>query len=103
MQIQVNTDNNITGREDVVRLVHSSVEGAVGRFSDRITRVEAHLSDTNSHKSKGDDKRCMFEARLAGYQPFAVCHEAATIEIAVTNAAEKLKPAIERKMARLKD
>src|SRR6185503_5085359 len=56
MQIQVNTDNNITGREDVVRLVNSSVEGAVGRFSDRITRVEAHLSDTNSHKSKGDDK-----------------------------------------------
>ena len=38
MQIQVNTDNNITGREDVVRLVHSSVEGAVGRFGDRITR-----------------------------------------------------------------
>ena len=32
MQIQVNTDNNITGREDVVRLVHSSIEGAVGRF-----------------------------------------------------------------------
>jgi hypothetical protein len=52
MQIQVNTDNNITGREDVVRLVHSSVEGAIGRFADRITRVEAHLSDTNSHKSK---------------------------------------------------
>ena len=74
MQIQVNTDNNITGREDVVRLVHSSVEGTVGRFSDRITRVEAHLSDTNSHKSKGDDKRCLLEARLAGLQPIAVSH-----------------------------
>jgi hypothetical protein len=96
MQIQVNTDNNITGREDVVRLVHSSVEGAVGRFSDRITRVEAHLSDTNSHKSKGDDKRCLLEA-------FAVSHEAATIEIAVTEAADKLQRAIESKMGRLKD
>jgi len=66
MQIQVNTDNHIKGRADVVRLVHSCVEGAVGRFADRITRVEVHLSDTNSHKSGGADKRCVLEARLAG-------------------------------------
>ena len=46
MQIQVHTDNNITGREYVVRLVQSTVEGAIGRFDARITRVEAHLSDT---------------------------------------------------------
>ena len=103
MQIQVNTDNNITGREDVVRLVNSSVEGAVGRFADRITRVEAHLSDTNSHKSKGDDKRCLLEARLAGLQPLVVSLEAATIEIAVTAAADKLQRAIENKMGRLQD
>ena len=103
MQIHVNTDNNITGREDVVRLVQSSVEGAVGRFGDRITRVAAHLSDTNSHKSKGDDKRCLFEARLAGLQPIAVSHQAATIEIAVTEAADKLKRAIKSKIGRLED
>ena len=101
MQIQVNTDNNITGREDVVRLVHSSVEGTVGRFSDRITRVEAHLSDTNSHKSKGDDKRCLLEARLAGLQPIAVSHLGPTIEIAVTGAADKLQRAIESKIGRV--
>ena len=103
MQIQVHTDNNITGREDVVRLVQSTVEGAVGRFGDRITRVEAHLSDTNSHKLKGDDKRCLLEARLAGLQPFAVSHQAATIEIAVTEAADKLQRAIESKIGRLQD
>lgn len=103
MQIQVHTDNNITGREDVVRLVQSTVEGAVGRFGDRITRVEAHLSDTNSHKLKGDDKRCLLEARLAGFQPFAVSHQAATIEIAVTEAADKLQRAIESKVGRLHD
>ena len=101
MQIQVNTDNNITGREDVVRLVHSTVEAAVGRFSDRITRVEAHLSDTNSHKSKGDDKRCLLEVRLAGLQPIAVSHLAPTIEIAVTGAADKLQRAIESKIGRV--
>jgi Sigma 54 modulation protein / S30EA ribosomal protein len=103
MQIQVHTDNNITGREDVVRLVQTTVEGAIGRFSDRITRVEAHLSDTNSHKSKGDDKRCLLEARLAGLQPFAVSHEAATIELAVTGATDKLERAIESRTGRLQD
>ena len=101
MQIQVKTDNNITGREDVVRLVQSTVEGAVGRFADRITRVEAHLSDTNNHKSKGDDKRCLLEARLAGLQPIAVSHLAPTIEIAVTEAADKLQRAIESKVGRM--
>jgi hypothetical protein len=103
MLIQVNTDNNITGREDVVRLVQSTVEGAIGRFADRITRVEAHLSDTSSHKLKGDDKRCLLEARLAGLQPIAVSHLAPTIEIAVTEAADKLHRAIESKVGRVQD
>lgn len=103
MQIQVNTDNNITGRDDIVRLVHASVEGAVGRFSDRITRVEAHLSDTNSHKSKGDDIRCVLEARLAGFQPIAVTHQASTVELAVVEAAEKLQRSIENKLGRIQD
>lgn len=101
MRIQVNTDNHIKGREDVVRLVHSCVEGAVGRFADRITRVEVHLSDTNGHKSGDDDKRCVLEARLAGLQPLAVSHQATTIELAVTEAADKLQRAIESKVGRL--
>ncbi len=103
MLIQVNTDNNIQGREDVVRLIHSCVEGAVGRFGDRITRVEAHLSDTNSHKSWGDDKRCVLEARLAGLQPIAVSHQAATLELAVTEAADKLQRSVESTLGRLHD
>jgi ribosome-associated translation inhibitor RaiA len=103
MQIQVHTDNHITGREDVVRLVHASVEGTISRFSDRITRVEAHLSDTNGHKSKGDDFRCVLEARLAGLQPIVVSHQAPTIELAVAEAAEKLERSIESKLGRIHD
>ena len=103
MLIQINTDSNIQAREETVRLVYSSVEGAVGRFGDRITRVEAHLSDTNSRKSTGDDIRCVFEARLAGLQPIAVSHQAATIEQAVTEAADKLERLIESTLGRLQD
>lgn len=103
MKIQVNTDNIIQGREDVVRLVNSNVEEAVGRHSDRITRVEAHLSDTNSNKSGTDDKRCVLEVRLAGLQPIAVSHEAATLELAVSEAAVKLQRLVDRTLGRLQD
>jgi hypothetical protein len=103
MQVQVNTDNHIHGHEDVVILTQTSVEGAVGRFRDRITRVEAHLSDTNSHKTKGDDIRCVLEARLAGLQPIAVSHQAPTIELAVSGAAEKLERSVENVLGRLSD
>lgn len=103
MQIQVHTDNNIQGRETIVALVHTGVEGAVGRFRDRITRVEAHLSDTNSHKTKGDDIRCVLEARLAGLQPIAVSHQASTVELALSGAADKLERSIENTLGRLKE
>jgi len=103
MQIQVNTDNNIQGREEIVILVQSSVEEAVGRFRDRITRVEAHLSDTNSHKTKDDDIRCVLEARLAGLHPIAVSHQASTVELALSGAADKLERSIESTLGRLKD
>ncbi len=103
MQIQVHTDNHIHGREEIVALVETSVEGAVGRFRDRITRIEAHLSDTNSHKTKGDDIRCVLEARLAGHQPIAVTHQAATVEIALSGAADKLERSVESTLGRLKE
>ncbi|TKB94126.1 MAG: HPF/RaiA family ribosome-associated protein [Nitrospira sp.] len=103
MQIQVNTDNHIHRREEIVALVETSVEGAVGRFRDRITRVEAHLSDTNSHKTKGDDIRCVLEARLAGHQPIAVTHQASTVELALSGAADKLERSVESTLDRLKE
>ncbi len=103
MQIQVNTDNHIHGREEIVALVETSVEGAVGRFRDRITRVEAHLSDTNSHKTKDDDIRCVLEARLAGHQPIAVTHQASTVELALSGAADKLERSVESTLGRLKE
>ncbi len=103
MLIQVNTDNTIHGREAIVALAHTSIEGAVGRYRDRITRVETHLSDTNSHKTKGDDIRCVLEARLAGHQPIAVSHQAPTVELALSGAADKLERSIESTLGRLKE
>jgi ribosome-associated translation inhibitor RaiA len=103
MQIQINTDRNVEGHEQFAARVTGVVESALSRFSDRITRVEVHLSDENSGKSGQDDKRCMMEARLEGRQPTAVTHQAATLDQAVDGAADKLKRSLESTLARLRE
>ncbi len=103
MHIQINTDSNIAGREELAMHVKGVVESALSRFSDRITRVEVHLSDQNSDKSGQDDKRCMMEARLEGRRPTAVTHQAASLGDAIDGAADKLKRSIESTLKRLRD
>lgn len=64
MQIQVNTGHHVEGGEELTRQIEGVVEGALGRFSDRITRVEVHLTDENGSQKSGDsDKQCVMEAR----------------------------------------
>ncbi len=100
MQIQINTDHNIEGREALAAQVSGTVETALSRVSDHITRVEVHLSNQNSDKNGRDDRRCMMEARLEGRQPIAVTHEAPTLDQAVSGAADKLARSIENTLGR---
>ncbi|MDQ6630874.1 MAG: HPF/RaiA family ribosome-associated protein [Verrucomicrobiota bacterium] len=103
MKIQINTDNNIEGREELAEQTKATVESTLGRFTGQITRVEVHLSDENSqHKGGAHDKRCMMEARLEGHQPIAVTDEAETIAQAIDGAADKLKRLLDHTLARLK-
>jgi ribosome-associated translation inhibitor RaiA len=92
MQVQVNTDNHIMATADLIQQVEASVESALGRFSERITRVEVHLTDeSSSAKHYGNDKRCVLEARLSGMKPVSVSHDGTTIEQALDGAAERLQ------------
>ena len=103
MQVQINTDRNSKGPEELAQKVESALVSSLDRFTDRITRLEVHLGDENSHKSGADDKRCMIEARLKKLQPIAATHLAPTIDLAVAGAAEKLKRALESTIGRLSD
>lgn len=104
MQIQINTGHNIDGNEALAAYVRNETEHALGRFSDHITRVEVHLSDENSDKKVGNNTmRCVMEARLEGRHPFAVTHQAATLEKAVNGAADKLTRLIESTVGRIQD
>jgi ribosome-associated translation inhibitor RaiA len=104
MQIQINTDHNISGQDALTTNISNTVEDALSRFSDHITRIEVHLSDANSARKGGnDDMRCLIEARLKGQQPIAVTEHAATVGVAVGNATGKLSRLIENTLGRLRD
>jgi RNA polymerase sigma factor (sigma-70 family) len=101
MQILVNTDNHIDGSAKLTNQVEAVVEGALGRFRDRITRVEVHFADDNSRQKFGDnDKRCVMEARLAGIPPIAVSHKGSTLEQALDGAADTLEKTLKRTLGR---
>jgi ribosome-associated translation inhibitor RaiA len=102
MQIQINTDGNIEGHEQLAQQVEAVVRDGLQQFTAKLTRVEVHLSDENSDKKSGaEDKRCLLEARLAGLQPIAVSHEAATTEQAVDGALERLTHLLDGTLGRL--
>jgi ribosome-associated translation inhibitor RaiA len=100
MQIQVNTDHHIKGSEKLAAHVKGVVVSALSNLSDRISRVEVHLSDENGGKAGPDDKRCMMEARVEGHQPIAVTHQSDTVDEAVDGAAEKLSKSLEHMLDR---
>lgn len=98
MQIQINAADPQTRHVDE-EMVRSAVHQALGRFAERITRVEVHVKDVNGPKS-GLDKHCMMEARLAGLDPMTVTAEAESLRSAVTAAARKLERVIDSDLAK---
>jgi ribosome-associated translation inhibitor RaiA len=101
MQILVNTDDQTKGSEALTRQVEAVVDGALGRFRERITRVEVHLADDNSREKFGDnDKRCVMEVRLAGIPPIAVSHTGSSLEQALDGAADTLEKTLKRTLGR---
>ncbi len=101
MEIYLNTDKHIDGREGLANHVRGVVEASLSHVSERITRVEVHLSDENGDKSGPDDKRCMMEARLEGRHPTAVTCHAPTVDQAIDGAVEKLLHSLTHTLGRL--
>ncbi len=100
VQIQINTDSHIDANPDLRTSVEAAVAGTLGRFGERVTRVEVHLSDVNAQKG-GRDIRCVMEARVAGLQPIMVDELARDVEVAVREAAGKMERALETRLGKL--
>lgn len=101
MQILVNTDSHIEGSAKLTHEVETIVQQALGRFGERITRIEVYLSDENSSQKFGDtDKRCVMEARLGGLRPITVSHQGSSLDQALGGAADKLEKTLKRTLGR---
>lgn len=102
MQIQINTDKNISGNESKAQSIEATLNQVLARFADQITRLEVHLSDENSSSKQGViDKRCLLEARLAGRKPTSVSDTALTIQQSVNGAAQKMLSLLESELGKL--
>jgi ribosome-associated translation inhibitor RaiA len=95
MQILLNTDHHVDGGLPMAEHLSSVVKEALGRFGEQVTRVEAHLSDANSHaKPTPDEIHCTLEARLVGLEPVVVKDRAGNAHQAIQGATAKLKRAV---------
>ena len=103
MQVQINSDNHLRLSSESSQQFSDSIAEGLDRFSDRITRVEAHLADENSRAKGGHDMRCTLEARVAGMQPIVATGQATTVEQAVDGAIDKLAKNLSRTLDRLHD
>lgn len=102
MQIQVNSDNHIQGSKRLEEWVRTTIESTLERYEEDLTRVEVHLRDENGDKPGPHDLRCQLEARPKGHQPISVTHKAASLELAIDGAAEKLEHALEHLFGKLR-
>ncbi|MBC7703638.1 MAG: hypothetical protein H7274_06805 [Rhodoferax sp.] len=101
MQVLLNTDPHTDGRHKMAEHLETVVKDALDHFGGQITRVEAHLSDANSHaKANPDEIHCTLEARLVGLAPVVVKDYAATAHQAIHGAVGKLKRAVATVLAK---
>ncbi len=89
MKVEVSANTDGADKAEWFASITADVEAAFGRYRNRLTRVDVHLSDENGPKS-GIDCRCTLEARPVGRPPLVVSHHAEGFDEAVKEAIEKM-------------
>ncbi len=104
MQILLHSDPNTDGSHLMAEHLSAVVKDALDRFGERITRVEAHLSDVNGQAKTGTDAiHCTLEARLIGLDTIVVKAHADSAHQAIDGAVRKLKRAVDTEIAKHAD
>ena len=101
MQILLHADPKTDGSHQMAEHLQTVVSEAMTRFGERVTRVEAHLSDVDSQtKASGDSIHCTLQARLVGLEPVVVKNHAANAHEAIEGAVRKLRRAVETEVGK---
>jgi hypothetical protein len=95
MQVILQVDKNVEGGHMMAAHVQTVVTEALGRFGERVLRVEAHVSDTDGRARLGVDSiQCLLEARLVDLAPVVVTQNGPNAHQAIEGAVRKLKRAV---------
>lgn len=101
MQILLHADPHTDGSAAMAEHLELVVKEALARFGQRVTRVEAHLSDAaGPNKSSADGIHCTLEARLVGEEAVVVKEHAGNAHQAIAGAVRKLKRAVDTAIAK---
>ena len=101
MQILFSSDPHADGSAPMLEHLTKVINEAMHRFGERITRVEAHLSDADGHARTGAGAiHCTLEARLVGLAPLVVKDHADNAHQAIDGAVRKLKRAVGSELAK---
>ena len=101
MQVLLHSDHHTDGSHLMAEHLQKVVQDAMSRFAERVTRIEAHLSDVNSQAKSGDDDiHCTLEARLVGLDPIVVKAHAGNAHQAIEGAVHKLQRAVGTALAK---
>ncbi|MFN5457144.1 HPF/RaiA family ribosome-associated protein [Bradyrhizobium sp.] len=95
MLIDIRTDGNVAGGEQLSQDVKASLHAVLHRHEDQIRRIDVQLSDAVSHKTSHDDKSCKIEVHRDGGEPIVAAHQDSFMEQAVRGAVHKLKRALD--------
>ncbi len=101
MQILLQSDPNTDSSQLMAEHFATVVNAAMGRFGERVTRVEAHLSGANGQpKTSGNDIHCTLQATLKGLDAVVVKDQSGNAHQAIDGALRKLKRAVGAEIAK---
>lgn len=96
MKVLLDADLHTDGGQAMAEYLETSIAQAIGHYGERVTRVEAHLSDgIGAGKGEPDEIHCLLEAFPAGLAPVVVEARAASAHQALQGAVGKLERALE--------
>lgn len=101
MQIHLHSDRHGDGSQAMVEHVEDALNGALGRFGERVSRVDVQLSESAAPARwvKGAI-HCTLEAHVSGLEVLFVAAQATSAHGALEAGVRKLKRAVGASIAR---
>ena len=101
MQIQVQTDHDVGGNDELTSFVGFEVLAGLGACAARVTSACAVLTTDSTRHPGPPALRGVLEVRPTGHAPLAVTRRAATTDAAVRAAVGDMRGLLERMFRRM--